>query len=101
MAEPTTPAEARRQGLRTSRWIAGGVAVGSAVVLTGTIAAVHAATDEPTASTSVSTERRTEDAYDDETEYEAAEPFAPQQPSAAGTPQQQVGPQAQTSSGGS
>ena len=50
---PPTPGEARRQGLRKSRWVAGGVAVGAAALLTGVIAGVNgadgSAADAPTA----------------------------------------------------
>ena len=55
MAEPTTPGEARRQGLRRTRWVAAGVSVGAAVLLTGTIAVVNAAPSNASSPASVAT----------------------------------------------
>ncbi|MBM3658689.1 MAG: hypothetical protein FJW95_04210 [Actinobacteria bacterium] len=40
-----TPGEARREGLRKSKWVAAGVAVGTATFLTGVIAGVNGADD--------------------------------------------------------
>lgn len=54
MAEPqspgdpngaATPGEARREGLKKSKWVAAGVAVGAAAFLTGVIAGVNGADD--------------------------------------------------------
>lgn len=45
MTEPQTPGDARRQGLRKSRWVAAGVAVGTAAFLTGVIAGVNGVDD--------------------------------------------------------
>ena len=98
MTEPSTPAEARRTGLHRTRWIAAGAAVGSAVVLTGTIAVVHAA---PSSSGTTTTVRSDEGIGDDE--YVPAQPFQPQ----TQTQQQPTQPQSQsqlqprTQSGGS
>lgn len=105
MAEPITPGESRRQGLRRSRWIAAGASVGAAVLLTGTIAAVNAAPSggadgsDPQLSTGSNAGSRSYGEIDDD-EYEDARPFTPQQQS----PQQQspqLGPRPQTRSGGS
>ena len=45
MPEPgaPTPGEARREGLKKSKWVAAGVAVGAAAFLTGVIAGVNGA----------------------------------------------------------
>ena len=101
MTEPTTPAEQRRQGLNRSRWIAAGSAVGAAVVLTGTIAVVHAApSSNPTQLI------RSDDSVSGD-EYVPAQPFQPQtqsqSPSQSQTQSPQVTPQFQprTHSGGS
>jgi hypothetical protein len=99
MTEPTTPAEARRNGLNRARWIAAGAAVGSAVVLTGTIAVVHAA---PSPSNSNQLIRSDDGISDDE--YTPAQPFEPQtQPQQTQPQTQQQTPQFQpgTRSGGS
>jgi hypothetical protein len=98
MTEPTTPAEQRRQGLNRARWVAAGSAVGAAVLLTGTIAAVHAA---PASSHSTRL-ARTDDAIGDD-EYVPAQPFQPQSQSQSPSQSQQVTPQFQprTHSGGS
>ena len=40
-----TPGEARREGLKKSKWVAAGVAVGAAAFLTGVIAGVNGAGD--------------------------------------------------------
>jgi hypothetical protein len=91
-----TPAEARRQGLTRARWVAAGAAVGAAVVLTGTVAVVHAA---PSSKSNQLV--RTDDGVGDD-EYVPAQPFQPQtqQPQ---QPTQQQTPQVQprTRSGGS
>ena len=99
MTEPSTPAEARRSGLHRARWIAAGAAVGSAVVLTGTIAVVHAAPSSPSDST---TSVRTDDGIADD-EYVPAQPFQPQTQQQQQSTQQQSQPQLQprTQSGGS
>jgi hypothetical protein len=100
MTEPTTPAETRRQGLHRARWIAAGSAVGAAVVLTGTIAVVHAA---PSGSKSTQLVRSDDAVGDDE--YVPAQPFQPQtqSPSQSQTQTPQLTPQLQprTRSGGS
>ena len=85
MTEPTTPAEARRNGLNRARWIAAGAAVGSAVVLTGTIAVVHAVPSSPSNGNQLI---RSDDGISDD-EYTPAQPFEPQ------TQQQQTQPQTQ------
>jgi len=99
MTEPSTPAEARRSGLNRTRWIAAGAAVGSAVVVTGTIAVVHAAPSSPSGSTTVV---RTDDGIGDD-EYVPAQPFQPQTQQQPQSTQQQTQPQLQprTQSGGS
>jgi hypothetical protein len=100
MTEPTTPGT-RRQGLHRARWVAAGSAVGAAVVLTGTVAVVHAAPS------SKSTQLvRSNDAVGND-EYVPAQPFQPQtqSPSQSQTQSQSpsVSPQLQprTRSGGS
>ena len=109
MAEPATPGEARRQGLRRTRWITAGASFGAAVLLTGTIAAVHAAPSggsEPSdgnIGTGSNAGSRSYGEIDDD-EYEDARPFTPQQQSPQPTPQQQapqLSPQPQTRSRGS
>src|SRR5262245_22051075 len=85
MTEPTTPSEARRQGLNRARWVAAGAAVGTAVVLTGTIAVVHAAPSNSNGNQLI----RSDDGIGDD-EYVPAQPFQPQ------TQQQQQTPQPQT-----
>jgi|SRR4029453_15363442 hypothetical protein len=106
MTEPTTPPEERRHGLNRSRWIAAGAAAGAAVVLTGTIAVVHAAPSSPSDSSRLV---RTDDGIGDD-EYVPAEPFQPQTQSPSQQPQTetqqtpQFSPQsgsARTNSGGS
>lgn len=115
MAEPTTPGEARRQGLNKSRWIAGGVAVGAAALLTGVIAGANGAgsgatstQQEVSAAIPGSTfsvpryddHRESEREYDDD--FEDARPYTPSQqqaPSAAPQRTPSYGPQ--TRSGGS
>lgn len=42
-SEAPTPGEARREGLKKSKWVAAGVAVGAAAFLTGVIAGVNGA----------------------------------------------------------
>jgi|SRR6476619_3985803 len=101
MTEPTTPSEARRQGLKRARWIAAGAAVGSAVVLTGTIAVVHAAPSSSHANQLI----RSDNGVGND-EYVPAQPFQPQteQPQTQQQqPTQQQTPQVQprTRSGGS
>lgn len=49
-----TPGEARREGLRKSRWVAAGVAVGAAAFLTGVIAGVNGGDDGSTDSQQIS-----------------------------------------------
>jgi len=99
MTEPSTPAEARRQGLNRARWVAAGSAVGAAVVLTGTVAVVHAAP-----SSSRTQIIRSDDAVGND-EYTPAQPFQPQtqSPSQSQTQTPQATPQYQprTRSGGS
>ena len=98
MAEPTTPADARRHGLMRARWVAAGAAVGAAAVLTGTIAVVNAAPSSPSDGTRVV---RSDDGIDDG-EYVPAEPFQPQSQQSTQAPQ--VSPQLaqpRTHSGGS
>jgi hypothetical protein len=122
MTEPTTPADARRQGLNKSRWVATGVAVGTAALLTGVIAGVNSADGTSTSPQQLSVadadgfqpaapydgSRRYES--DDEYEYDddgRAQPFDPRQqaptfnpPSGSSTQQSpSFGPQ--TRSGGS
>src|SRR4029078_623067 len=58
MGEPTTPAEARRQGLNRARWVVTGAAVGTAALLGGVIAAVNGA---PASSSNSNSVVRTED----------------------------------------
>jgi hypothetical protein len=96
MTEPSTPADARRHGLNRARWIAAGAAVGSAVVVTGTIAVVHAAPSSPADATQIV---RTDDGISDD-EYVPAQPFQPQTEQQQQT--QQVSPQLspQSESGG-
>ena len=100
MTEPTTPAEERRHGLNRARWVTAGSAVGAAVVLTGTIAVVHAA---PSSSKSHQL-TRSEDAIGDD-EYAPAQPFEPQTqtPSQSQSQTPQFTPQVEprTRSGGS
>ena len=81
MGEPTTPAEARRQGLNRARLVATGAAVGAAALLGGVIAAVNGAPASP----SDSTQQIRSGVGDDE--YVPAQPFQPQ------TQQQQAQPQ--------
>jgi hypothetical protein len=96
MPEPTTPAEQRRQGLNRARWVAAGSAVGAAVLLTGTIAAVHAAPPSSHSTRLV----RTDDAIGDD-EYVPAQPFQPQSQSQSQSPQATPQFQPRTHSGGS
>ena len=100
MGEPTTPAEARRQGLNRARWVATGAAVGTAALLGGVIATVNGA---PASSNSHQLVRSDDGVGDDE--YVPAQPFQPQtqtQPQPT-QPQTQTVPQFQprTRSGGS
>lgn len=121
-----TPGEARRQGLRRSRWVAAGVAVGSAAFLTGVIAGLNGvdgnSSDGPQISSVLpggvqqvpqygDNARGDDGGYEVDDDLGSARPFDPQ----AGTSQQapsfdpssgsasQPGPQAgpQTRSGGS
>jgi hypothetical protein len=85
MGEPTTPAEARRQGLNRARWVVTGAAVGTAALLGGVIAAVNGA---PASSSNSNSVVRTDDGIGDD-EYVPAQPFQPQ------TQQQQTQPQTQ------
>ena len=118
MAEPNTLGEARKQGLRKSRWVAAGAAVGAAAFLTGIIAGVNGADSngiptQPISSTNggVQSAPRSDDGYSSNDEYESDDdddferPFTPQQPSgsASGSTQQvpSFTPQPQTRSGGS
>lgn len=124
MAEPNTPGEARKHGLRKSRWVAAGAAVGAAAFLTGIIAGVNGADSngiptQPISSTNggVQSAPRSDDGYSSNDEYESDDddferPFTPQQPSgsasgsagsASGSTQQAPSftPQPQTRSGGS
>ena len=98
MTEPTTPSEARRHGLNRARWVAAGAAVGAAVVLTGTVAVVHAA---PSSSSNPNQLVRTDDGIGDD-EYVPAQPFQPQTQTPSQS-QTQIVPQVQprTHSGGS
>jgi len=80
MAEPNTPGEARKQGLRKSRWVAAGAAVGAAAFLTGIIAGVNGADSNGLPTQQISSTNggvqytpRSDDSYD--------RPFTPQQPS--------------------
>ena len=92
-AEPTTPGEARRSGLRRTRWIAAGVSVGAAAFLTGTIAAVNAApSNDSNSGSNSSTRVQTNNRIRDD-EYAPAVPFSPQTQTQA--PSQQVIPQFQ------
>ena len=86
MGEPTTPAEARRQGLNRARWVATGAAVGTAALLGGVIATVNGA---PASSSNSHQLVRSDDGVDDD-EYVPAQPFQPQ------TQQQQPQTQPQT-----
>lgn len=121
MAEPTTPGEARRQGMNRSRWIAAGVAVGAAALLTGVIAGANGADDNGTSQQQISATDldgvqqapryddggRYDDEYESDDDYGSARPFEPQQqspsfnpPSGSSTQQSpSFGPQ--TRSGGS
>ena len=120
MAEPNTPGEARKQGLRKSRWVAAGAAVGAAAFLTGIIAGVNGADDDNLQPQQISSSDgvsrytpRSDDGsastFDDDDEYDR--PFTPQQPSgsasgssgSSGSTQQSPSftPQPQTRSGGS
>ena len=100
MTEPTTPAEKRRQGLNRARWVAAGSAAGAAVVLTGTVAVVHAAPSSSNPTQLI----RSNDAVGDN-EYVPAQPFQPQtqSPSQSQTQSPHTAPQLQprTRSGGS
>jgi hypothetical protein len=98
MGEPTTPAEARRQGLNRARWVATGAAVGTAALLGGVIATVNGA---PASSNSHQLVRSDDGIGDDE--YVPAQPFQPQTQTQPTQPQTQTVPQFQprTRSGGS
>lgn len=102
MAEPSTPGEARRHGLRRARWVAAGASVGAAVLLTGTIAAVNAAPSATGQSGRNGEHDSRSDEIDDD-EFGRAEPFSPealqQQVPRQSSPQ--VAPQPQTRSRGS
>ena len=97
MTEPTTPAEARRHGLNRARWVAAGAAVGAAVVLTGTVAVVHAA---PSSTTNSNQLIRTDDGVGDD-EYVPAQPFQPQTQTPSQSQTQVPQFQPRTHSGGS
>lgn len=104
MAEPMTPGEERRQGLRRARVVAIGASIGAAAFLTGAIAAMNTAPSNSGSDDNSSTPVQTNDRIGDD-EYEPAEPFSPQSqtqvPSENATP---VTPQfqpPQTSSHGS
>jgi hypothetical protein len=127
MAEPQTPGDARRAGIRKSRWVAAGVAVGAAALLTGVIAGVNGvdgsgnadgsqissvvpggSSSLPQLDDSRGRGASIDDEYGDYEDYESARPFDPQ--SGSGSTQQlpsgsstQVSPrfQPQTRSGGS
>jgi len=117
MAEPNTPGEARKQGLRKSRWVAAGAAVGATAFLTGIIAGVNGADSNgiPTQQISstnggVQSAPRSDDGYSTSGDDDSFErPFTPQQPSgsasgsSSGSTQQvpSFTPQPQTRSGGS
>lgn len=127
MAEPNTPGEARKHGLRKSRWVAAGAAVGAAAFLTGIIAGVNGADDNSLQPPQISSTNgdsqytpRSDDGsatrFDDDDDYdddyddddEDDRPFTPQQPSgsasgSSGSTQQSPSftPQPQTRSGGS
>jgi hypothetical protein len=92
MGEPTTPAEARRQGLNRARWVATGAAVGTAAILGGVIATVHGA---PASSSNSHQLVRSDDGVGDD-EYVPAQPFQPQTQTQPQTQQQQ--PQTQQQS---
>jgi hypothetical protein len=108
MGEPNTPGEARKQGLRRSRWAAAGVAVGATAFLTGIIAGVNGAPQANASAgrqASVATDDRSLDIpqydgrryeYDDD---EGARTYTPQQQSTSQVPSFRVQPQ--TRSGGS
>ena len=98
MGEPTTPAEARRQGLNRARWVATGAAVGTAALLGGVIATVNGA---PASANSHQLVRSDDGIGDDE--YVPAQPFQPQTQTQPTQPQTQTVPQFQprTRSGGS
>jgi len=49
-----TPGEARREGLKKSKWVAAGVAVGAAAFLTGVIAGVNGADSDSSDSQQIS-----------------------------------------------
>jgi hypothetical protein len=99
MAEPTTPAEHRRQGLNRARWVATGAAVGAAAILGGTIAVVNGA---PASSSNSNQLTRSDDGVGDD-EYVPAQPFQPQTQQQTQPQTQQQVPQFQprTRSGGS
>jgi len=103
MGEPTTPAEARRQGLNRARWVATGAAVGTAALLGGVIAAVNGAPSSSKSHELI----RSDDSVDDD-EYVPAQPFQPQTQQQTQPQTQQQAPQfspqsgsARTRSGGS
>ncbi|GMU78019.1 MAG: hypothetical protein AMXMBFR46_08160 [Acidimicrobiia bacterium] len=107
MAEPSTPGEVRRHGLRRARWVAAGASVGAAVLLTGTIAAVNAAPSATGRSgrNGEHDSRSDDDLRDeiDDDEFGRAEPFSPealqQQVPRQSSPQ--LAPRPQTRSRGS
>jgi hypothetical protein len=70
MAEPTARGDARRRRLGRTRWVAGGVAVGSTIALTGAIAAVNAAPGESSVGVEV---------VPDAEEYATGRPFTPEE----------------------
>jgi hypothetical protein len=96
MAEPNARGDARRRRLGRTRWVAGGVAVGSTIALTGAIAAVNAAPGESSVGVEVAP---------DSEEYTTGRPFTPEESLAdddvdlgAASP---IVPAPQTRSGGS
>ena len=90
MAEPSTPGEARRQGLRRTRWVAAGASVGAAVLLTGTLAVVNAAPSNASSKSSDGSSSgtvRSDNGYSNSADdYGSARTYTPPQY----TPQQQI-----------
>ena len=115
MAEPNTPGEARKQGLRKSRWVAAGAAVGATAFLTGIIAGVNGADSNGIPTQQISSTNggvqdapRSDDGYSTSDDDDFERPFTPQAPSgssgsSSGSTQQvpSFTPQPQTRSGGS
>jgi hypothetical protein len=81
MAEPTTPAEQRRQGLHRARRVAAGVSVGAAVLLTGVIAGVNSA---PSSSSSnpvqLATQSNGANGFQPAQPYQVSPQYTPQYP---------------------